>query len=133
VAAAKQNVPELVLIGALGGRLDQTLGNLSLLLLPELQELTVRLEDGDQEVFILHDSATIYGHQGDVVSLLPLWEDVNGVTTEELEYPLHNETLFRDRSRGISNVMQNNQAHIRIARGSLLCVHMFQNKYQEKK
>lgn len=123
LAAAKMGFQELVVIGALGGRLDQTLANLSLLLLPELKELSVRLEDGSQEVFVFRTSTTLNGHPGDIVSLIPLWGAATGVLTEGLAYPLRSETLYPERSRGISNVMQANQAGVSINSGLLLCIH----------
>lgn len=132
LAAAERGAREIVIVAALGGRLDQTLGNLSLLLLPKLQELTVRLEDGQQEVFVIRTSATIKGQPGDIVSLLPLWGDVEGVSTTALAYPLRRETLFSDRSRGISNVMLEKEAGVRIERGRLLCIHTHQKIEQER-
>ncbi|MPM52203.1 Thiamine pyrophosphokinase [bioreactor metagenome] len=128
LAAAKMGFQELVVIGALGGRLDQTLANLSLLLLPELKELSVRLEDGSQEVFVFRTSTTLNGHPGDIVSLIPLWGAATGVLTEGLAYPLHNETLYPERSRGISNVMQANQARVSLSSGLLLCIHELTQK-----
>ncbi|TLN12603.1 thiamine diphosphokinase, partial [bacterium] len=44
---------EILLAAALGGRLDQTLGNVFLLMRPELAGLDVRLEDGREEVFLI--------------------------------------------------------------------------------
>lgn len=123
LAAAKMGIQELVVIGALGGRLDQTLGNISLLLLPALKELSVRLEDGSQEVFVIRTSATLSGQPGEIVSLIPLWGEATGVLTEALTYPLCNETLYPERSRGISNVMQGSQARMKLSSGLLLCIH----------
>ena len=123
LAAADLGMQELVIIGALGGRLDQTLGNISLLLLPTLKELSVRLEDGSQEGFVIRTSATLTGHPGDIVSLIPLWGEVTGVVTEGLAYPLYSETLHPERSRGISNVMQGTKAGVNISTGILLCIH----------
>lgn len=131
LAAVKMGLHELVIVAALGGRLDQTLGNLSLLLLPELQELSIRLEDGRQEIFLIRSSATLRGRAGEIVSLIPLWGQVEGVTTEALAYPLRHETLYSERTRGISNVMLDNQANIRIDSGNLLCIHTHLKQLQE--
>jgi thiamine pyrophosphokinase len=123
LAAAAMSLKELVIIGALGGRLDQTLGNISLLLLPALKELSVRLEDGSQEVFVIRTSASICGQPGDIVSLIPMWGTATGVVTERLAYPLRSETLYPERSRGISNVMQGSTAGVSLSSGMLLCIH----------
>jgi thiamine pyrophosphokinase len=122
-AAQKLGCDEIIIVAGLGGRLDQTLGNLSLLRMPELQECTLRFEDGREEVFLIRQSAEINGQPGDVVSLLPLWGTVTGVLTENLAYPLREETLYAEQTRGISNVMNTTLARVSIQSGELLCIH----------
>jgi thiamine pyrophosphokinase len=103
--------------------LDQTLGNLGLLLRPELDGLDVRLEDGREEAFLIRGSAEIQGRAGDIVSLLPWNDPAEGVTTHALRYPLRDETLYPDRTRGISNEMQGDTAQVSLRAGILLCIH----------
>jgi thiamine pyrophosphokinase len=119
----KEGYRTLCLVAALGGRLDQTLGNLFLLTLPELSDCSIRMEDGVEEAFIIRAQATIFGQPGDTVSLLPLAGSVTGVVTRGLRYPLHAETLLFDHTRGISNVILENQAVIQVASGILLAIH----------
>ena len=114
---------EILLAAALGGRLDQTLGNLGLLLRPELDGLDVRLEDGREEVFLIRGRAEIQGRAGDIVSLLPWNGQAEGVATLALRYPLRGETLYPDRTRGISNEMQGDTAQVSLRAGILLCIH----------
>ena len=56
---------------------------------------------------------------GDLLSLLPLGGDAIGVTTEGLQYPLHDETLFLGQARGVSNVFTGSRAAITLRRGSV--------------
>ena len=109
--------------GGLGGRLDQTLGNLFLLMLPDLEYLDLRLDDGREEVWLVRSQTTLEGHKGDVVSLLPLNGPASGIITEGLYYPLQHETLYPEHSRGISNVMLGEHAAISVENGLLLCIH----------
>ena len=51
--AAEQGAQEIVILGALGGRLDHTLANLLLLALPQLAGRSVRLVDGLEEALLL--------------------------------------------------------------------------------
>lgn len=60
------------------------------------------------------------GAPGDLVSLLPLCGDVEGVSTSGLRYPLHNETLFAGCARGVSNEFTAHQAEVSLRRGLLL-------------
>jgi thiamine pyrophosphokinase len=109
--------------GALGGRLDMTLGNLFLLALPAFECLDVRLEDGHEEVFLIRGHGVVEGQPGDRVSLLPFGGPAEGVRTEALYYPLRSETLYPERTRGISNVMLADQAGVSLDRGTLICIH----------
>ncbi|MBN1811117.1 MAG: thiamine diphosphokinase [Anaerolineae bacterium] len=120
--AAQEGATEIVILAALGGRLDQTIANVLLLALPELKGLDVRIVEGAQEAFLIQNEATIEGQPGDTVSLIPLGGDAEGVTTEGLEWPLHEDTLCFGPARGVSNVLTAEQACARVRRGSLLCI-----------
>jgi len=121
--AAKKNFATILIFGALGGRIDQTIANLSLLLLPELHALDVRILTEEDECFVINAESTIKGSTGDRVSLLPWGGSALGVTTAGLSYPLRDAILTPDRSRGVSNVMLNETASVTVESGSLLCVH----------
>ena len=123
LAVLQEGYHTLRLVAALGGRLDQTLGNLFLLTRPDLSGCDVRLEDGVEEALVIRTRAILLGQAGDGVSLLPLAGSVSGVVTQGLRYPLHGETLWFDRTRGISNVMLENQAVVEVASGLLLAIH----------
>lgn len=113
----------LRLAGALGGRLDMTLGNLFLLGLPAVEGLDVRMDDGLEEVFLIRSQGDIEGQAGERVSLLPLGSPASGVRTEGLYYPLRGETLYPERTRGISNVMLGSSARVTLEKGILICIH----------
>ena len=114
---------EILVIGALGGRLDQTLGNLSLLTKPEFATLNVRIDDGVEEAFITRGRCVVHGKPGDIVSLIPWSGEVRGVCTEGLRWPLLEETLFPEKTRGISNEMARETATISQKSGLLLVIH----------
>lgn len=122
-AALSNGSGAILLAAALGGRLDQTLGNLGLLLHPELAGLDARLDDGREEVLFIRGQAEVRGQAGDTVSLLPWNGPAEGVTTQALRYPLRGETLYPDRTRGISNEMQGDTAQVSLSAGILLCIH----------
>ncbi len=120
---AAQGYAQIRVVAALGGRIDQTLANLFLLMLPGLEDLDVRLVDGREEIMIIRKAVTIEGKPGDTVSLLPLDGKAFGVLTDGLRYPLREETLCPNRTRGISNEMLSEQASVRLQSGKLLCIH----------
>jgi thiamine pyrophosphokinase len=120
--AARRGAKEIVILGALGGRLDQTIANVLLLALPALKGADVRIVEGAQEAFLIQNEATIKGQPGDTVSLIPLGGDAEGVTAEGLEWQLDEDTLRFGPARGVSNTLTGKQARVRVRRGSLLCV-----------
>ena len=124
IAHALNLHPEQVLIiAALGGRLDQTLGNITLISDLRPSTFGLRLDDGIEEVFFCHDQCEIHGAAGDLVSLIPWQGEVTGVRTTDLKWPLRDETLFPNKTRGISNEMLGDKAAVQIQSGSLLVVH----------
>ncbi len=124
ILAAEEGAEWIRVIGGVGDRLDQTLANVYLLALPVLEGCDVRMVAGKQEVRLLHPGEyQINGAKGDTVSLIPLGGAASGVRTENLRYPLRDETLEFGPARGISNVMQANSALIQLNEGLLLLVY----------
>ncbi|HMU94098.1 MAG TPA: thiamine diphosphokinase [Anaerolineales bacterium] len=117
------NPQEVIIIGALGGRLDQTLGNIALISNLQPATCNLKLNDGLEEVFFCHDHAEVNGAAGDIVSLIPWQGEVTGILTHGLKWVLQNETLYPHKTRGISNEMTGDTATIKIKSGLLLVVH----------
>ncbi len=122
--ATSTGCEEIVVLGALGGRLDQTVANVMLLAMPQLVGRRVVIASGAEKTFLLRPGAPfeLRGSAGDVVSLIPFGGDATGVRTEGLEYPLREETLSFGPARGVSNVMLGERATVALAGGLLLCV-----------
>ncbi len=124
--ALAEGATDLVLLAALGGRIDHTLANVMLLAIPELEGVRARLVDGNQELLLVRDEGFIEGRPGETVSLLPLAGDATGVYTEGLEYALHDGVLKFGAARGVSNVLVASQARVEVREGLLLLVHHHQ-------
>lgn len=123
LAAVDRGSISITVVGALGGRIDQTLTNIYLLLMPELLNVDVCFDDGQEELFLIQNHAEVSGKKGDSVSLLPLFSPVKGIKTKGLRFPLYDETLFPERSRGVSNEMESGKTEISLKSGVLLCIH----------
>jgi thiamine pyrophosphokinase len=123
--AVAHGAQEILVLGALGDRWDQTLANALLLASPILAAVPTWLVDGRQQVTLArpHAPLVLRGHQGDTLSLLPLAGDARGVTTSGLEYPLDNETLHFAATRGVSNTLLGTTATVQLKAGLLLVVH----------
>lgn len=121
--AIEQGFREIVIVAALGNRLDQTLGNLALVSNIQPLTLNLKLDDGVESVFFCRVRSEVRGSRGDLVSLIPWGGEVRGVRTEGLRWPLSGEMLFPHKTRGISNEMTGHAAHIQIESGLLLIIH----------
>ncbi len=110
---------EIIIFGALGGRLDHTLANVLLLALPRFAAVQIRIVDDHEEALLVRDGSavTVEGRPGDTVSLLPLGGDARGVTTAGLAWALDGDTLRFGSSRGVSNEMTGSTARIAVQRG----------------
>lgn len=124
LAAIEQGATTIWVIGALGGRLDQSLANIYLLAHPALKACSVRLVSGKEMVYLLQvGEHELAGEVGDTISLLPLDSDIHGITTSHLKYPLQNETLYLGPARGISNVIAAPNPTVSFTAGKLLVIH----------
>ena len=121
------NPSQILILAALGGRMDQTLANIALLSDLRLSTFDIRLSDGVEEIFFCRDQVQVIGRSGDIVSLIPWQGEVTGVFTENLRWHLHHETLYPEKTRGISNEMTADVATVSIKSGLLLITHITGN------
>lgn len=121
--AVNDGAREVVVVGALGGRLDQTLANV-LILAQRVWPARISLVEGSQVATLLRGGETLRlgGAPGTTVSLLPLTPEVTGITYQGLLYPLTNATLQLGSTRGISNQVATQPATVYIASGLALVV-----------
>ncbi len=126
--ALARGADRVVLIGALGGRrIEHSLANVLLLTMPELSRIDASIVDRASTLRALGSGGRrrleLHGAAGDYVSLLPLTERVEGVTTSGLAYELHDEELRQGPARGLSNELIGARATISTTSGRLLVVH----------
>lgn len=122
--AAAAGAERIIILGAIGGRLDMTLTNTLLLLHPDLAGRQAFLWNGPETAYLLRPpGGTVDGRRGDRISLIPLAGDAKGVATDGLDFPLLDETLSQGPGRGVSNRLARDSAEVRLASGVLLVVH----------
>ncbi|MGA9397529.1 MAG: thiamine diphosphokinase [Anaerolineaceae bacterium] len=120
--AIQHGYDSILVFGALGGRVDQTLANI-FLPIQYMDKASIYLIHGTEEMFFISDHASIEGKTGDILSLIPIAGTVSGVRTTGLRYPLNGEDLLFGKTRGLSNEMRTNEARVSIESGILLCIH----------
>jgi thiamine pyrophosphokinase len=125
--AVERDMDPIIVVAALGLRLDQTIANILLLTMPALEGRDVRLIEGGQTAFIIREEATITGEPGDILSLIPLGGPAHGVTIRGCAFPLDRATLPFGPALGVSNRMTAREATVEIEDGLVLCVHISNN------
>jgi thiamine pyrophosphokinase len=131
VAALERTPHSIAILGALGGpRVDHALANVTLLSMPALAGIDVRIVAVDARVRLLRApmpdggpaDAELDGRAGDMVTLLPVGGDAVGITTSGLEYALDDDTLIEGLTRGLSNERTTSVARVRLRSGRLLVI-----------
>ena len=115
---------EIVLTCAIGGRLDHTLGNLALLALPDLRDCHTYISHGNTAIYLINDHIDLPSYPGNLLSLLPWGEVVQGVTTAGLHYALNDATLYPWKTLGLSNVATSHQVTVSLKSGHLFLFHV---------
>ena len=116
--ALEQGCDQVILLGAVGGRLDHTLGNVAL---AAKYPGRVALLDGGSTLVAVDRSeeCVLHGQTGTVVSLIPFGCGAAKVWTTGLKYPLQHEELRLD-THGVSNELCEPEARVRVLDGVVL-------------
>ncbi len=110
---------EVILLGASTGRLDHVLGHVALLR-KYRDRVRIVLEDGHGRAYLARGEQRLDCPAGTVVSFFAVGSPAEGVTTENLRYPLRDRVLELGAQDSISNVVDRTPAWIRVRRGDLL-------------
>ena len=120
--AVDNGFKEIVIIGGIGTRLDHTLANI--LLAKKLLDKGVKctLVDENNELILINDRIKIEKEKNVKVTLLPLTDVVEGITTKGLYYQLNCEDIVMGSSRGVSNEFLDDVAEISVKKGILAVI-----------
>lgn len=120
--ALSHNASAIDLIGATGSRLDHTLANLHMLLMPLEAQVSACILDSNNKIYLQKNNFTIRKNEqyGDYISFLPFNGDVYGLTLEGFKYPLHEIHLTAGESLCISNEIIEEEAKVIFDEGILL-------------
>ena len=121
--ALERGFNDFLLLGAMGGRFDHALGNISILLyLDGLGKKAQLVDDysvmqvAGKEPFYIEDTCSYF-------SVLTVAGDVSGVNIKNAKYPLENAKLSSEFQLGISNeVLPGKTAEVSVEQGRILVV-----------
>jgi thiamine pyrophosphokinase len=123
--AGEKGFQDVLLLGMFGGRLDQSLANILLLTRNEWKGLRLTISNDPDTAYLMRDQyeISLLGHPGDIVSLIPLSDLVEDVSTEGLRWSLDHADLRLGTTLSVSNELINTSALIQIGAGNLLVIH----------
>ena len=114
---------EIVLLGALGGRLDHTMANLQTLIFLQQQGVSAMAVEQGQEITVLGEGTHyISARPGWYLSLFSCGEQAQGVTLRGVKYPLQNADITYLWPVGVSNEFAAERAEITVSKGKLYCM-----------
>jgi len=111
----------ITLLGAGAGRLDHLIGHVGLLR-KYAGRARLILESEEDRAYVADGDVTLDLPPGTTVSFFAVGAPVEGVTTENLRYPLQNRTLELGVQDSVSNVVERTPATIRFPKGHLLVI-----------
>lgn len=122
--AMEAGVSDMVILGATGGRLDHSIGNIHLLYACLQKGVKASIVDEKNRLYILDQGKTYRSSEtwGKYISFLPLTEEVHGITLKGFKYPLTNRDIRIGTSLCISNELEAETGTITFRDGVLICV-----------
>lgn len=133
--AMEEGADKVTLIGGMGSRFDHSFANVGLLSLLLSHGIFGEIIDPNNRIFMIdkeHTGTCVLkkrkkqgkeqNRQEEYISLIPYTEKVTGITLTGFQYPLKNETLTIGISRGISNMLREEEGTIQMEDGILMVI-----------
>ncbi|MCX8129016.1 MAG: thiamine diphosphokinase [Clostridia bacterium] len=120
--AVDRGYKKILIIGGLGTRADHSLSNI--FLLKHLHEKNIKgvIVDEHNEIVLIDGKIELRREKNVKVTLIPLSEKVEGVTTKGLYYPLDEATIEMGSTWGVSNEFADDIAEVTIKKGLMLII-----------
>ena len=121
--AAENGADEVIIFGAIGSRMDHTLGNISTLEFLHQEGINACIINEKNEVGIISNgTVSVKKRENSFLSLIPLDEKVGFVSISGVKYPLENATIERSKTLAISNEFYDDIAEISVQNGTMLYI-----------
>ncbi len=118
--ALENKADDITFLGVTGSRLDHTLANIFLLKKLAKLNIQARIIDKHNEIYIVTNFIELKGTPKELLSIIPVTQNVTGVTLTGFEYPLENASMQMGDTLGISNIFKESVASISIKKGALI-------------
>jgi thiamine pyrophosphokinase len=114
---------EIVIISAIGTRIDHVLANVHDMNLCLKRDIKCKMINENNEIFLINKNTYIEKDENyKYISLIPLTTEVTGITLKGFKYIIENYTLNVGDSRAISNEQIDKKALIELKEGILIVI-----------
>ena len=121
--AIKRGFDTFLLIGVVGGRLDHTLGNISMLLYLDSHGCKGTIIDDYSEMEIISSAPAYIEDKYEFFSLLNITGCAKGITIQNAKYPLNDGEITCEYQYGVGNeVLPGKTAIVSVREGKLLLI-----------
>ncbi len=120
--AFEKNADKIIIYAGLGTRFDHSYANVCLLDLCLKNKILATVTDGYNSVYLIDDEISFKNEKGKTVSIYSFSEKCEGIISKGLKYPLNNYTLEKTDIIGTSNIIEDDEAFIKINSGKLLVI-----------
>lgn len=120
--ARRDGARRVTVVGGGGGRHDHLLANALVLGAADLDGVDLDALVGTARITVVRAERTLRGAPGSLCSLIPIGGPARGVRTDGLRFALQGEDLLPGSTRGVSNELVADSAHVAVSQGVLLAV-----------
>ncbi len=106
----------IIILNALGNRLDHTMGNL--FLLEKFKNKNIKIIDNNSETFLINENKiSLKNKKNHSLSIIPISEFIQIERLTGVKYSLENQTVNRGSTLCVSNIIKDRECLISISRG----------------
>lgn len=118
--AINKGYKDIILTGASGTRLDHTVANMLLIEKYYIKDIKIKIIDNNNLIQMVNDNMIIPVRKNYFVSIIPLSENIEGLTLEGFKYPLNNINVERGSTLCVSNEVTESFGVVKLKKGNAL-------------
>lgn len=113
----------IIIFGAIGSRMDHSLGNIGLMFDALKSDIKLEIIDENNRIFLINEETVLKGNYGDTLSFIPMSDKVSGVTIKGAKYLLNNYDMTLLEPRALSNEFLNEDITISFKSGVIMVIY----------
>jgi len=120
--AVEKEASEIILMGAIGSRIDHSFSNIALMAKIAEKGIKCRIINENNDCYFVTDNISFEKINKRFISIIPISNEVEIEKTHGLYYPLENDILHFGTPRGVSNFSIEDNVSISLKRGVAMVI-----------